>query len=173
MHVKGFRYTLWTASENVTLDRMETRETITLDARAQHRLYVLNHVLTGGLTAEEAARVLQLSVSQVRRLLRRYRDDGSAGLVHGNRERAPAHRLDDWLRARVVELATTTYAGVNHTHLAELLAEREDLVVAERTLRRILAEANVRPVRTRRPPRHRSRRERRPGCWRHLNKSGG
>ena len=141
---------------------MDTRETITLDARAQHRLYVLNHVLTRGLTAEEAAGVLGLSVRQVRRLLRRYRDDGSAGLVHGNRERTPAHRIPDAVRARVIELATTTYAGVNHSHLAELLAEREDLVVAERTLRRILAEASVRPVRTRRPPRHRSRRERMP-----------
>ena len=48
---------------------METRETITLDARAQQRVYVLNHVLTGGLTAEEAARVLELSIRQVRRLL--------------------------------------------------------------------------------------------------------
>ncbi len=139
---------------------MDTRETITLDARAQHRLYILNHVLTGGLTAEEAARVLHLSIRQVRRLLRRYRDDGSAGLVHGNRDRTPAHRLDDQVRARVVELATTTYAGVNHSHLAELLAEREGLAIAERTLRRILAEAHVRPVRTRRPARHRSRRER-------------
>ncbi len=63
-------------------------------------------------------------------------------------------------RTRLVELATTTYAGVNHAHLAELLAEREGLVVAARTLRRILAEASVRPTRTRRPPRHRSRRER-------------
>ncbi|MEO7117867.1 MAG: ISNCY family transposase [Candidatus Limnocylindrales bacterium] len=139
---------------------METRETITLDARAQHRLYVLNHVLTGGLTAEEAARVLHLSVRQIRRLLRRYRDDGSAGLVHGNRDRAPAHRIPDTVRDRVIELATTRYAGVNHTHLAELLAEREGLDVAARTLRRILAQASVRPVRTRRPPRHRSRRER-------------
>jgi transposase len=141
---------------------MDTRETITLDARAQHRLYVLNHVLTGGLTAEEAARVLDLSIRQVRRLLRRYRVDGSAGLVHGNRERTPAHRIPDVIRDRVVELATTTYAGVNHTHLAELLAERESLDIAERTLRRILAEASVRPTRTRRPPRHRSRRERMP-----------
>lgn len=58
---------------------METRETITLDARAQHRLYVLNHVLTAGLTVEEAARVLELSVRQVRLLLRRYRADGAAG----------------------------------------------------------------------------------------------
>ncbi len=139
---------------------METREIITLDARAQHRLFILNHVLTGGLTADEAARVLHLSVRQVRRLLARYRVHDAAGLVHGNHGRRPAHRIDDQLRARVVELATTTYAGVNHTHLAELLAEREGLEVAERTLRRILAEANVRPVRTRRPPRHRSRRER-------------
>ncbi len=52
--------------------------------------------------------------------------------------------------------------GVNHAHLAELLAEREGLEIAERTLRRILAQASVRPTRTRRPPRHRSRRERMP-----------
>ena len=141
---------------------MDTRETIILDARAQHRLYVLNHILTGGLTAEEAARVLHLSIRQVRRLLRRYRADGSAGLVHGNRERVPAHRIPAAIRDRVVELATTTYVGVNHTHLAELLAEREGISVAERTLRRILAEASVRPVHTRRSPRHRSRRERMP-----------
>jgi transposase len=141
---------------------METRETITLDARAQHRLYVLNHVLTGGLTAEEAARVLELSIRQVRRLLRRYRADGSAGLVHGNRDRVPAHRIPEPIRERVIELATTTYAGVNHAHLAELLTEREGLDIAERTLRRILAEASVRPTRTRRPARHRSRRERMP-----------
>ena len=139
---------------------METTETITLDARAQHRLYVLNHVLTGGLTAEEAARILELSIRQVRRLLTRYRADGSAGLVHGNHDRTPAHRTPDAVRARIVELATTTYAGVNHAHLAELLAEREGLVVPERTLRRIFAEASVRPVHTRRSPRHRSRRER-------------
>lgn len=141
---------------------METRETITLDARAQQRLYILNHILSGGLTAEEAAQVLHRSVRQVRRLLRRYRADGPAGLVHGNRDRAPAHRMPDALRARIVEFATTTYAGLNHTHLAEVLAEREQLVIPARTLRRVLAEASVRPTRTRRPPRHRSRRERMP-----------
>ena len=42
-----------------------------------------------------------------------------------------------------------------------LLAKREGISLAERGLRRILAEANVRPVRTRRP-RYRSRGERMP-----------
>ncbi len=116
---------------------METRKTITLDARAQHRLYVLNHVLTAGLTAEEAAGVLELSVRQVRRLLRRYGADGAAGLIHGNRARVPGHRIPEAVRDRVVELATTTYVGVNHSHLAELLAEREGLAIAQRSLRRI------------------------------------
>ena len=132
-----------------------------LDARVQHRGYVLEHVVAGGLTIDQAVAILKLSTRQVDRLLARYRD-GPATLAHGNRGRTPANRLDDAQRALLVELATTTYAGVNHTHLAELLAEREGIVVAERTLRRILAEASVRPTRTRRPPRHRSRRERMP-----------
>lgn len=129
------------------------------DARAQHRAYVLEHVVNGGLTIDQAAAILKLSIRQVDRLLARYRD-GPTALVHGNRGRMPANRLDDAQRALLVELATTTYVGVNHTHLAELLVEREGIVVAPRTLRRILAQASVRPTRTRRPPRHRSRRER-------------
>jgi len=46
---------------------METRETISLDSRAQHRIYVLTHVLAGELTVDEAAAVLRLSTRQVRR----------------------------------------------------------------------------------------------------------
>ena len=41
----------------VTLVAMGTRETITLDRRAQQRLYVLNHVLADELTVEAAAQV--------------------------------------------------------------------------------------------------------------------
>ena len=131
------------------------------DARAHHRAYVLEHVVDGGLTIDQAAAILKLSTRQVDRILARYRD-GPATLAHGNRGRPPANRIDDQLRRRVVDLATTTYVGVNHAHLAELLAEREGISVAERTLRRILAEGGVRPVHTRRSPRHRSRRERMP-----------
>lgn len=82
------------------------------DARAHRRAYVLEHVVDGGLTIDQAAVILKLSTRQVDRLLARYRD-GPATLAHGNRGRTPANRLDDAQRARLVELATTTYAGVN------------------------------------------------------------
>jgi transposase len=139
---------------------METRETVTLDRRAQQRLFVLTQVLEGRISITDAGRVLERSERQIRRLLARLRRDGAGGLVHGNHGRPPRHRTPDGLRARLVELATTTYVGVNRAHLADLLAEREGIVVPERTLRRILAEAGVAPVRRRRPRRHRSRRER-------------
>lgn len=140
---------------------METREAITLGARAQQRLYVLNHVLAGELTGEQAASFLKVSERTVRRVLARYRgDEGAAALVHGNTGRVPANRLSEELRGRLVELATTRYADVNRAHLADLLAEREGLVVAERSLRRVLAQAGVPPVRRRRPKGRRQRRER-------------
>jgi transposase len=139
---------------------MDKRGTITVDARAQRRLYVLQHLDAGRISAHEAARVLELSVRQVRRLLAVYRSDGLAGLVHGNHGRAPAHRTPDALRARLVALARTTYAGVNRTHLAELLEEREGITIAPRTLHRILDDGGVAPVRRRRRAKHRSRRDR-------------
>src|ERR1035437_6387170 len=84
---------------------MKTRETITLDARAQQRLIVLTHVLAGELDPAIAAQALELSERQVRRLAERLRTQGAAGLVHGNRGRVPANRTDEDLRSQVVEFA--------------------------------------------------------------------
>lgn len=142
---------------------METRETITLDARTQQRLAVLTHVLAGELSPDQAAAYLGLSGRQVRRLLDRLRREGVGALVHGNRGRAPANRIDEVHRERLVALAKDTYAGFNPVHMAEELAEeRPDLAVSARSLRRILAAGGLPPARTRRAPRHRSRRERMP-----------
>jgi Helix-turn-helix domain len=87
---------------------METRESVTLDARAQHRLFVLTQVLEGRVSIGDAARLLERSERQVKRLLTALREEGAAGLIHGNRGRTPVHRTPDGLRARLVELATTT-----------------------------------------------------------------
>src|SRR5487761_2407505 len=143
---------------------MRPRETITLDAHAQQRLFVLTHVLAGELTLDEAATYLQLSTRQVRRLLGEVRADGAAALVHGNRGRRPANRVDDATAARVVELARTTYAGFNPVHLAECLADdpKAPLDLSPRSVRRILTAAGVALPRTRRSSRGHPRRERMP-----------
>lgn len=100
---------------------------------------------------------------QARRLLKQFTLEGRRGIVHGNRGRRAAHAVSAEVRTQVVRLASGHYAGVNHSHLAELLAEREGIVLPRSTLARILSQGGVRSPRPRRRrSRHRSRRERYP-----------
>ena len=62
----------------------------------------------------------------------------------------------------MVQLASTTYAGANQTHLAELLRDREGIDLSRRTVHRILTGAGIPSPRKRRPPRCRVRRQRTP-----------
>ena len=62
----------------------------------------------------------------------------------------------------MVNLAGNTYSGANHTHLTELLREREGIDLGRQTVRRILTRAGLPSPRRRRPPKHRVRRERMP-----------
>jgi transposase len=136
------------------------RETLTLTAKEQQRLLVMGQLDRGHLTAAEAAELLDRSVRQVRRILAAYRKEGAAALAHGNRGRRPAHAIGDEVRAQVVELARTRYAGLNDTHVTEKLAECEGITLSRATVRRMRRAAGMASPRRRRAPRHRSRRER-------------
>ena len=129
--------------------------------REQQRAMALNRVAAGEWTQAEAAVSLGLSERQVRRLLGAYRERGPAALVHGNRDRTAAHTLSEATRAQVRRLAQERYAGFNDVHLTEKLTEVEGLRVSREAVRRLLRGAAIASPRKRRPPTHRSRRERR------------
>ena len=59
-------------------------------------------------------------------------------------------------------MAEGRYAGFNHTHLTEMMAEREGIELSRSTVRRILLTEGVRSPRRRKAPRRYSRRERYP-----------
>ena len=138
------------------------KERITLSKKEQKRLMVLNEVERGVMIPREAAEVLGLSPRQVRRILAAYRKEGAQALAHGNRGRKPSNTLDENLKKRVVELARLTYSGCNTQHFTELLAERENIALSRSSVRLILLAAGIKSPRRRRPPKHRSRRERYP-----------
>lgn len=139
-----------------------SEERIILGTREQKRAMVLNRVLAGEWSQGEAAEALGLSERHLRRLVATYAQKGVEALIHGNRGRTPQHRISDELRTRVLKLAQGKYAGFNQQHLTEKLAEAEELKLGRMTVRRILLAAGLRSPRKRRPPKHRSRRERKP-----------
>ncbi|MCA1850214.1 MAG: ISNCY family transposase [Acidobacteria bacterium] len=127
----------------------------------QQRIEVVQALMDARLTVAQAAQVMGRSERQVWRLLARARDEGLAGLLHGNRGRAPAHRSDDRFWQRVLKLAAEKYQGVNDRHLQELLAREHSIHVCRESLRKRLRGAGIAPKRSRRPRKYRGRRERR------------
>jgi len=136
-------------------------ENMMVNAQAQRRVIILTQVVSGALTVAGAAERLALSERQTKRLLAGFRREGVAALVHGNRGRQPAHRVDEEMREAVCGLAMGKYVGFNQVHLTEQLGDAEGIALSRSSVRRILLAEGIRSPRKRRAPQHRSRRERR------------
>ena len=137
-------------------------EKVTLNNKEQKRLIVLNKVLEGQMTGQEAAEMLGLSLRHTRRLIAGYRQAGAPALAHGNRGRPPVNKLDKQVGEEIVRLARTEYLDYNDTHFTEELAERHGIAVSTPTVRRLRRAAGLGSPRKRRAPRHRRRRQRYP-----------
>ena len=133
-----------------------------MNPKEQARLQVLNSLRDEHMTLDQAATLMGVTTRHTRRMLAAYREKGVAAVAHGHRGRKPVNATPEAVIADVVRLASTRYQGANHTHLSELLAEREGIDIGRTTLRRILLDAGLSSPRRRRPPKHRVRRQRMP-----------
>ena len=130
--------------------------------KEQARLQVLNSLLAEHMTLDQAATLMGVTPRHTRRILAAYRELGAAAVAHGHRGRRPPNATPEPVATAVVHLARTRYAGANHTHLSELLSQRDGIDIGRTTLRRILVNAGLSSPRRRRPPKHRVRRQRMP-----------
>lgn len=133
-----------------------------MSERDLQRVKVIENAVAGHITVAEAAGLLSLSARQVKRLKRRCVPGEVDWVRHGNRGRAKPGRIAERIRTKVLKLASGKYAGFNDSHLTEKLQEVEGLELSRETVRRMLRGAGRPSPQKRRPPRYRSRRERRP-----------
>lgn len=125
------------------------------------RLETLCRVKRGELNVVEASGLMGLSLRQSRRVWKRFKASGDAGLLHGLRGRSSNRRLSEEVRERIVKRHQERYADFGPTLACEKLAEEdEELLVSPNTLSALLKERGL-WERRRRRGKHRSRRERR------------
>ena len=130
--------------------------------KEQSRLQVLNSLVEEHMTLDQAATLMGVSTRHTRRMLAAYREQGAAAIAHGHRGRKAPNATPEFVAYDVVHLARTIYSEANHTHLSELLNEREGIDIGRTTLRRILVNAGLSSPQRRRPPKLRVRRQRMP-----------
>jgi transposase len=137
----------------------EESDCIEMSQRERDRLKVLYGVIQGERPQKEAARLLRVTVRQVRRLVRRIESSGDQGLIHRLRGRPSNRGLEKELRQKVLAEYQRCYPDFGPTLASEKLAE-QGLVVSHDTLRRWLLEAGL-WQRQRKRDKHRQRRARR------------
>jgi len=135
-----------------------------LSKRELQRAGVLARVKSGDLSLTDAAKVMKLSYRQAKRVWKRYRVSGAAGLKHGNAGRRSNRARPAKERRKILKLVRGKYSGDEQTRFgptlaAEHLASEDQLEVHPETLRRwMLAEGLWSKARKRQQ--HRKRRER-------------
>ena len=87
---------------------------------------------------DRAAMTLGITRRQINRLIKKYKEDGKAAFVHGNRGRKSARAIPEAKRQVIVDLYRTKYYDANFAHFTEILAREESIVVSESAVRSIL-----------------------------------
>src|SRR5260370_17826463 len=105
-----------------------------MSRRELERVEVLGRVASEDLPLGDAAAMLELSYRQTKRLWRRYREAGSAGLKHGNAGRPSNRGKPGKLRRRGLPLIQKKYSGGAGDPLAPTLPARHLPAAAPRVL---------------------------------------
>lgn len=136
-------------------------EKIEMSTRERRRMTLMTRVEEGLLKLRLASEMMRVSYRQAKRIWRRYRKEGDAGLVHRGRGRGSNRARPAAERRRALALCAKRYADFGPLLASEHLAEEHGIVVDHETLRRWMLSAGLWTARRRREA-HRAARERRP-----------
>ncbi|KXW56425.1 ISNCY family transposase [Ferrovum sp. PN-J185] len=107
------------------------------------RAQVMELLTAGKIGQKQAADRLSVSVRQIKRILKRYREAGLKGLISKKRGMPSNRRLTDVLRHQAIEVISTHYRDFGPTLACEKLQERHHLSLSVETTRQLMIEAEL------------------------------
>jgi len=116
---------------------------LNMSSKELSRLEVMHRLSEKRMRQEEAGRILQLSVRQIKRLLQAYRRQGAAGLGSKHRGRKSNNRLSEELKRKALNLLKTKYQGFGPTLAHEKLVEKDKLKLSDESVRKLMVEEGL------------------------------
>ena len=110
------------------------------DPEGIKRLHIIKQVLEKKLKQIEAAKILDLSSRQIRRIVKRIREEGEKGIIHRLRGQPSHRRLPRQIENKVIALYRKKYQGFGPTLASEKLLEIDKIKISDETLRLWLIE---------------------------------
>jgi len=116
---------------------------ISMSEAEADRLRVLEQIAHGQMSRSQAAMLLGLSTRQLRRIERRYKAQGTAGLVHLLRGRSSNRKLDASLVVHAQQLIGAYYRDFGPSLACEALSERHGMVLSVESVRTLMRQAGL------------------------------
>lgn len=128
---------------------------VELRMKEQEKYEVIKELVDHNGNKKRASQKLQLSIRQINRLIKIYKEKGKAGFVHGNRSKKPAITFDKSISEDIILLYKSKYQDFNFRHFHEYLEEEEKLHVSYKFVYQTLTKEGILSPKARR----RTRRE--------------
>ena len=139
---------------------MAEKDMITMSREEAGRLHIIRQALNKKISQTEAASLIDLSDRQIRRMIKRIREEGDEGICHRSRGKTSNRRIPKKIKDKAIKLFREQYEDFNLVHATEKLSEVHGITLSDETLRLWLNEAEI-PYKKRKVKKHRQRRERR------------
>lgn len=128
------------------------------------RHQIIRKVLDGEINQQEAAQILRRSDRQIRRIVKRVRQQGPAGTVHGLRSKRGNRNIAEGIKQEILKIYRKSYEGFGPKLASEKLAERDGIKISDETLRLWLIKEGLWKVKRSRSVKSLSWRERKSHC---------
>ena len=111
------------------------RDIFMMSRQEIQRYQVISKILDREVNQQEASELLRLSDRQVRRIVKRVKNEGESGVVHRLRGGKGNRGTKESLKRKILKAYRACYEGFGPTLASEKLSERDGLKVNDETLR--------------------------------------
>ena len=139
----------------------QEKDVLMMSRKEIKRYQVIRKVIDKQIKQQEVAEYFGLSPRQVRRIVKRVREQGEQGVIHRLRGKDGNRKTAAGFKQKVLESYSKNYWDFGATLASEKLFERDGIKVCDETLRLWLIKEGLRRHQKRSLPKERSRRERR------------
>lgn len=122
---------------------MAAEDRIEMSLKELKRLKVVQEALDRYMTQRSASIMLGLSERQMRRLIKRVREEKDRGVIHRGRGQPSNNRKPAKVKDKALSLYRKKYQGFGPTLASEKLLELDDIKISNETLRKWLMEAGL------------------------------
>jgi transposase len=150
---------------------MRRKDVITMGTEEIRRYQIVEKTRKKELTQQEGGEILGLSVRQIQRLVKKVREQGVKGVVHGLRGKPSYRKIPEAHKKKLIGIYQRKYLDFGPTLACEKLEEREGLQISRETLRQWLMEEGL-WRKHRKGKKHRIWRERKACCGQMVQMDG-